>query len=103
MPETYRLIFAPAFLDDLTQIHQFIAEHSPANAGRVAERILNSVESLQGLPHRTVIERQNPHLRFPVRTLPVRPYIVYFRVNDQEKAVLLLRVQHGARRRPRDV
>jgi len=52
-------------------------------------------------PPRTVVERQDRKLRHPVRSIPVRPYIVYFRVLDEDYVVRVLHVRHGARRRPR--
>lgn len=63
-------------------------------------RILDSVESLRGFPHRNVAEHQSPGLRFPVRSIPVGPYIVYFRVVGDDAVVRVLHVRHAARRHP---
>lgn len=63
-------------------------------------RILDALEPLKQFPHRTVVERQNRKLRHPVRSLPVPPYIVYFRVLDDQRVIRVLHVRHGARRRP---
>ena len=58
-------------------------------------RILDSVESLRGFPHRNIGEHQSPGLR-----LPVGPYIVYFRVVGDDAMVRVLHVRHAARRHP---
>jgi plasmid stabilization system protein ParE len=64
-------------------------------------RILDALEPLKQFPHRTVVARQSAKLRHPVRSIAVRPYIVYFRVLDDQQVVRVLHVRHGARRRPR--
>ena len=101
MEETYRVIIAPEASADLTAIHSYVAQDSPENAARMVERILDAIETLKIMPHRTVHERQSSKIRHPVRTLPVRPYIVFFRVLDDERVVRILAIRHGARRRPR--
>lgn len=34
--------------------------------------------------------------RHPVRSLPIRPYVVYFRVLDDDRVVRILTIRHGA-------
>ena len=36
-----------------------------------------------------------------VRRMPVPPFLVYYRVNDDTKTVDIVAVRHGARRQPR--
>jgi plasmid stabilization system protein ParE len=96
----YRVIITPRAGADLQAIYDYIAKDSAANAAGMVERILNALEPLKQFPHRTVVERQNPRLRHPVRSIAVRPDVVYFRVLDDEQVVRVLHVRHGARRRP---
>jgi toxin ParE1/3/4 len=97
----YRLIISPEASEDLQALHGFIARDSPDNAARMVERILEAIEKLKLFPHRTVLERQNPKLKYPVRTLPVKPYVVYFRVIDEQGMIRVLKIHHGSRRRAR--
>jgi plasmid stabilization system protein ParE len=97
----YRVILMPRAGHDLEQIYDYIAADSPANAAAMIRAILDAIEPLKQFPHRTVVTRQSAKLRRPVRSLPVRPYVVYFRVLDDERVVRVLHVRHGARRRPR--
>jgi toxin ParE1/3/4 len=101
MPDAYRLIISPEASENLNALHAFIAEDSPQNAARMVERILTSIDNLKIFPHRTVLERQSRKVTHPVRSLPVKPYVVYFRVLDDEKAIRILTIRHGARRRAR--
>ena len=64
------------------------------------ERIMDSIDTLEIFPHRTVVERQDPNLRYPVRSLPVKPYVVYFRVIEDERIVVIRHIRHGARQPP---
>jgi plasmid stabilization system protein ParE len=97
----FRLIFMPKAAADLRDIQDYIARDSRKNAEQMIARILDALESLKEFPHRTVAERQNRRLKHPTRTLSVKPYVVYFRVIDEWRAVRILHVRHGARKRPR--
>lgn len=97
----YRLIITPRAGRDLERIHEYISKASPQNADAMILRILDALELLKQFPHRTVVEHQSPKFRHPVRSLPVRPYLVYFRVLDDQSVVRVLHVRHGARRPPK--
>jgi plasmid stabilization system protein ParE len=99
--ETHRLIITPRAADDLEEIYDVISKDSAQNAARTVSRIIAAIETLIQVPHRTVVEYEDPKLRHDVvRSLPVRPYIVYFRVLDLQKVVRVTHIRHGARRPP---
>jgi plasmid stabilization system protein ParE len=64
----------------------------------MAARIMGAIESLQSVPHRAELAQRQAGLKYLVRSLAVRPYIIYFRAIDDEKVVRDLRIRHGARR-----
>lgn len=101
MPSAYRAILAPEASADLAALHARIERDSPDNAAKVVGGILAAIESLKAFPHRTVLPRQSRKVEHPVRSLPVKPYVIYFRVIDEEQVVRVLTIRHGARRRPR--
>ncbi len=98
--DEYRVIITPRAGRDLEGVHRYIAQDSLDNAAAMVARILDALEPLKHFPHRTVVQRQRPGLRHPVRSLPVAPYVIYFRVLDEERVVRVLHVRHGARRQP---
>ena len=98
---TYRVIITPRAAGDLEGIHDFISKDSVQNADAMVNRLLGALEPLKEFPHRTVVAHQSPRLKFPVRSLPVRPYIIFFRVLEDQKVVRVLHIRHGARRPPR--
>ncbi len=98
MPVSYRVIISPEASADLQSIHAFIAQDSPHHAAKLIERILAAIETLKTFPHHTLVPHASPKLKHPVRSLPVRPYLIYFRALDDEQVVRVLTIRHGARR-----
>ena len=103
MSPRFRVRLTPQALSDLEEIHAVISRDSPQNAASMIERILDSIDLLELFPHRTVVERQTSSLKYPVRSLPVKPYVIYFRVIEQENTVVIRHIRHGARRPPDQV
>ena len=101
MPDKYEVRISREASADLETIHAYIERQSPQNAATVVARILDDIESLALLPRRYKVHRQSSSLGFAVHTMPVPPYVVYYCVMDQPRAVQILSVRHGARRRPR--
>src|ERR1044072_8655316 len=97
MSPSYRVRLTPQALADLEEIHAAISVDSPQNAASMIERFLDSIDLLEVFPHRTVVERQTSSLKYPVRSLPVKPYVIYFRVIEDERIVVILHIRHGAR------
>jgi plasmid stabilization system protein ParE len=96
----YRILFAPRAGKDLRGIYEYVAQTSPSSAPTVVERILDASETLVEFPHRTIVETKIPQSKFPIRSLPVRPFVIYFRVLEDDKVVRIVHIRHGARRRP---
>ena len=76
---------------------EYIARSNPAAADRVVQRILNAVELLKahpamGRPGRVTGTRE--------LVIPDSPYVLPYRVRGT--AIEIIRVFHGARRRPKD-
>lgn len=101
MPAHYHVIIPPKTAADLADICAFIERQSPQNAASVALDIVTAIDALERFPHRYRVHehRKNPVLT--VRSMPVPPFIVYYRVDDARLAVRVLSVRHGARRQPK--
>jgi plasmid stabilization system protein ParE len=98
MPDKFRILLKKRVATDLEKISKTIARDSPQAAPAFVERILDAIDSLEMFPHRKVVQGQKPDEAHPVRSLPVPPYMVFFRVIDSQRIVRVLRVRHGARR-----
>ena len=94
MPDTYHVRLTPRSAQDLEGIAHYIALHSPGNAAKMIHQIVDSIYSLNILPHRyTEIEPG-------VRSMPVPPYLVRYAIDERIRAVTILHVRHGARQNP---
>ena len=77
---------------DVEGIRRYIGNFNPHAARDMAERIIETGNSLSVFPYRG---RQVPGTRLRV-TAFARPYIIRYRVDPDR--VVILRVRHGARR-----
>lgn len=98
MPDTYRIRFTRLAAADLEEIFDFIREDSPQNATTVIRRIISAIDSLEILPHRyPVLEDSVRLLGEELRSMPVPPFKVRYRVDDAGRAVTVVDIRHGAR------
>jgi toxin ParE1/3/4 len=91
-----KLRFTPRATEDLAAIADYIRSRSPAAAGRVRAAILHSPQNLVLFPQ--VGRTQNVA---GVRKLVTQtyPYLVYYTVDESSEEVVILTIQHPARRR----
>ena len=99
MATAYRILLAKRAAADLQNIFDHIAKDSVRNAAKMVSVIFDAIEGLKIFPHRNVLADQHPKVKNRIHTLPVRPYVVFFSVNDDGRVVRVLRVRHGAMRR----
>jgi toxin ParE1/3/4 len=100
MPDMYAVHITPRALADLEGIFNFISKSSQQNAPKMLESLLSAIDGLSLFPHRFNVPRTGYIKGRQIRSMPVRPYLVRYRIDDRRKAVFILRVRHGARRRP---
>src|SRR5947208_17053295 len=101
MAHAYEIRLMPEAARDLQQIFDYVEKDSPQHAPAIVKRILDAIDSLQQLPRRCKVHRSSRTPRRVVRSMSVPPYIIYYRVYDQDQVVEVLTVRHGARRQPR--
>ena len=101
MPDRYRVRIMPRAADDMVGICAGIQRQSPQNASSVARRLLEAIDSLDILPHRYKVHEHRTEPGRTVHSMPVPPFIVYYRVVDRLRVVQVLSVRHGSRRQPR--
>src|SRR5579863_6474040 len=101
MVPIYRVIVLPRAFDDLNKILDFIAGRSPQNAVTTIDRLWRAMNSLIILPHRFKVHEHRRDTSKTVRSMPVPPFIIYYRVDDMLRVVRILSVWHGSRRQPR--
>jgi plasmid stabilization system protein ParE len=93
----FRVEIKDPAIADLAEIVSYIAQDNPKAAATVGNNLLDAVLSLARNPQKG---SAYPKLA-NIRKLTVRPFKIFYRVNDARKAVEVLRFWHSARREPR--
>ena len=101
MPRSYRVIVSPRAFAHLDEILTYIGGSSPANAAKTIDRLWEAMKGLDTFPRRFRIVRGKRRPSTAVRSMPVWPYIVYYRIVEAQAVVRVVGVRHGARQRPR--
>lgn len=100
-PRRYDVRISNEAYSHLAEIFEYVDQQSPQNAALLLEDLLNSIAGLSIRPQRYKVYRRVKDSDRVVRSMPVPPYLVYYRVLEQPGRVRILSVRHGARRQPR--
>lgn len=103
MSDVYRVNLVRRAAEDLDSILAFISKDSPERAVAVVLKLRSEVERLDILPHRYKIHLYRNIEALTVRSMPVPPYVVYYRIDEDARVVNVLEIRHGRRRRPRQL
>lgn len=92
-----RVIFAPAALQDIKRLHEFLRPKNPAAAKRAASAIIAAVQSLAQYPQ---VGRPAEEMDIPFRELPIdfgdSGYLALYRLDGDVVTVLSVRHQKEA-------
>jgi plasmid stabilization system protein ParE len=91
-----KLVLSQLALVELDEILGYIRERSPLGAKNVEARIRRAFDHISRHPEAAERLEQRP----AVRRLPLAryPYVIYYEIDAE--VVTVLRILHGARRRP---
>ena|SRR5271170_6598464 len=92
----FKIIFSPQSLDRLGEIVRYIAQDNPAAALRFGMKMIDHAQLLSDFPE---LGRRYPK-RANVRRLLVKPYFIYYRVQQKMQTVEILDFWHCARQEP---
>lgn len=84
---------------DLRDIYEYIAYTllSPGAARNTAEKIMEAARSLESMPERNPLYKEEPWRSQGIRFIPVKNYLVFYTVNKADNVVLILRIMYGGR------
>lgn len=94
MTENYKVGYSEDALDDLREVYAYIANELlvPETAATQVGRIRKEVRSLDFMPARYALVEWEPWHSMKMHQLPVDNFIVYYLVDDEERAVTVVRV-----------
>ena len=93
----FRVEITDPAIDDLAEIVSYIAQENSNAASALGNHLLDTALSLAQTPHKGSPYRQIGN----VRKLTVRPFKIFYRVNEAKQSVAVLRFWHAARREPK--
>ncbi|MDO4516067.1 MAG: type II toxin-antitoxin system RelE/ParE family toxin [Bacillota bacterium] len=84
---------------DLRDIYEYIAYTLlvPDTAQKMTERILQGVRTLEVMPERNPLYKEEPWYSQGVRFLPVKNSLIFYTVNPAEDSVFIARILYGGR------
>ena len=99
MTDSYKVGYSADALDDLREIYAYIANELFVPGIAVAQlgRIRKEVRSLDFMPARYTLVEWEPWHSMKMHQLPVDNFIVYYLVDDEKRAVTVVRVFYGGR------
>ncbi len=97
MPDTYRVRYTPEAYSDLQEIFDYIKISSPQNAPEMIRKLMEAADSLDIFPHRYRPPRNMGKVDREIRSMPVPPFLMRYRIEEGSRAVVILSIRHGAR------
>jgi len=101
MTGPFRVIVTAQAMADAEEIYHHIEATSPQNAATTLKRIFDGIDSLGHLSSRHKVVGRSRQNRAPIHAMVVRPFIVYYRVDDSSQHVFILTIRRGSRVQPR--
>ena len=89
---TYKIKYLPLAVQDLNEIAQYLSGFYPKTASRVLKELREKITKLGDTPKMCEVYRLDP----AYRRMVVDQYLVFYRVNDENKIVEIHRVLRGA-------
>lgn len=99
MSRKYKVIYAPAAMDDLHEIAAYILYElqAPQAAKNVTTKIRNEIRLLANMPERFALVEWEPWASMKMRRVPVGNYAVFYTVDDDTGIVSVIRIFYGGR------
>ncbi|MFI3257588.1 MAG: type II toxin-antitoxin system RelE/ParE family toxin [Spirochaetales bacterium] len=93
----YTIIISESARLDLRNIFEYIANQLqvPRAAKDITRLILSKIDGLKSMPTLYKIYPQEPLRSKNIRYIPVKKYIVFYKVIDEIKTVVISRIMYG--------
>ena len=89
----WEIIFSSDALEDLADAVRYIAKDNPDAAERIGHALIDSVLILENFPFLGSVYPKKPG----VRMLVSRPYLIFYRVQETQQMIEILRYWHSSR------
>lgn len=99
MSKTYKVIYSPQALEDLTEIYEYIRFTLQARiaADNQSSRIRKMIRSLDTLPARHSHVDWEPWASMKIYKVSVDNYMIFYRVDEKLSTVSIIRIFYSGR------
>lgn len=82
---------------DLKNIYEYIAYSllAPDAAHSTCEKILQAARSLESMPEKNPLYKEEPWRSKGVRFVPIKNYLLFYTVNHEKQTVSIARILYG--------
>ena len=95
----YQIFISDHAQRDIKEIINYLSLNlmEPLIAKNIASEIDKSISSLKEMPQSQSLVLSNPTKQNSFRKLPVKNYIIFFEIHEEQKAVGIVRILYGRR------
>lgn len=99
MNKTYKVIYSPQALEDLTEIYEYIYFTLQAHiaAYKQSYRIRKMISSLDTFPARYSLVEWEPWASMKIYKVSVDNYMIFYRVDEELSTVSIIRIFYSGR------
>ena len=92
-----KIVYTFQARQDLKNIYEYIANslHAPDTARNMYWQIIQSARSLEPMPERNLLYKEEPWHSQGVRFIPVKKYLLFYTVNNETHTVSIVRILYG--------
>jgi plasmid stabilization system protein ParE len=91
----YRVIVTPEAETGIVTAFRYILERSPLNAEKWLRALYKKIDSLELMPERCSLARENEYFEDTLRHLVFRSHRIIFRIDEAKRVVQVLYVRHA--------
>ena len=94
-----KVVYTYKARQDLHSIYEYIAFTllAPDAARHTIDRIMAAVRTLENMPERNPIYKEEPWRRRGIRFIPVKNYLVFYTISTETETVSVARIMYRAR------
>ena len=94
-----KIVYTFKARQDLRDIYEYIAYTLlvPDTAQKMTERLMQGARTLESMPERNPLYKEEPWYSQGVRFLPVKNYLIFYTINTAEDTVFIARIMYGGR------
>lgn len=92
-----KIVYTFQAQQDLKNLYEYVAYSllAPDAARSLYQKIIQSVRSLETMPNRNPLYKEEPWRSQGVRFLPVKNYLLFYTVNNETLTVSIARILYG--------